>query len=170
MTGTDTRERIASHVAENPGVYFSELVRQLDLAPGQVQYHLRRLGDRVVSADLYGRTHYYPPECEDFERRALATLRRETAADLVAVLLRRGPTAPGTVAEEIDVARSTLEWHLDRLTDLEIVAKRRDDRGRVTLVLEAPAETARHLRTVDPSLSSRMVDRFATLLDRLLAE
>ena len=43
MTDTDTRERIAAHVEHNPGVHFSELVRDLDLAPGQVQYHLRRL-------------------------------------------------------------------------------------------------------------------------------
>ncbi|WP_415379302.1 winged helix-turn-helix transcriptional regulator [Halosimplex sp. TS25] len=170
MTGTDTRARIAAHVTENPGVYFSELVRQLDLAPGQVQYHLRRLNDRVDSAELYGRTHYYPPDCGDFERRALAALTRETAADVVVTLLRRGPSPPGEVAEAIDVARSTLEWHLDRLTDLGIVAKRRDERGRVTLVLERPEETARLLRTVEPSLPDRLVDRFTRLVDRLLAE
>ncbi|WP_436925557.1 winged helix-turn-helix transcriptional regulator [Halosimplex amylolyticum] len=169
MTENETRARIAAHVSENPGVYFSELARQLDLAPGQVQYHMRRLDD-VVSADLYGRTHYYPPDCGDFERRALAALTRETAADVVVTLLGQGPSAPGDVAEEIDVARSTLEWHLDRLTDLGIVAKRRDERGRVTLVLERPEETARLLRTVEPSLPDRLVDRFTRLVDRLLAE
>jgi predicted transcriptional regulator len=166
----ETRERIAAAIAADPGVYFSELVRTLDLAPGQVQYHLRKLGDRVVAADLYGRTHYYPPDTDAFERRALAVLRRETAADIVVSLLRHGPSAPATVADRVDVARSTLEWHLERLTDLGLVAKRRDERGRVTLVLENPDETAALLGTVDPSLPDRMVDRFTRLLDRLLAE
>ena len=170
MTGTDTRERIAAHVAGDPGVHFSELVRALDLAPGQVQYHLRRLDDRVVAADYYGQTHYYPPDVDPFERRAIAVLRRETACDVVVALLRRGPSSPTDVADELDIARSTLEWHLDRLTDLGIVAKRRDDRGRVTLVLERPAETAALLDSVDPSLPDRLVDRFARLVDRLLAE
>ncbi|MFB6139231.1 MAG: winged helix-turn-helix transcriptional regulator [Halosimplex sp.] len=170
MSENETRARIAAHVGENPGVYFSELVRRLDLAPGQVQYHLRKLDDRVVAADFYGRTHYYPPDCDAFERRALAVLRRETAADVVVYLLRNGPTAPAEVADGIGVARSTLEWHLDRLTDLGLVAKRRDDRGRVTLVLERPDETARFLRSVEPSLPGRLVDRFARLVDRLLAE
>ena len=170
MSG-DTRARIADHVAANPGVHFSELVRALDLAPGQVQYHLRQLRDEeVVAEDRYGRTHYYPPDCDAFERRAIAVLRRETAADVVATLLRRGPSSPGSVAEDVDIARSTLEFHLDRLTDLGIVAKRRDERGRVTLVLERPEETAAILRTVDPSLPDRLVDRFGRLLDRLLAE
>ena len=168
---TDTRERIAAHVAAHPGVHFSELVRALDLAPGQVQYHLRRLrGDRVVAADYYGQTHYYPPDTDRFERHAIAVLRRETACDVVVTLLRRGPSAPAAVADELDVARSTLEWHLDRLTDLGIVAKRRDERGRVTLVLERPAETAALVDVVDPSLPDRLVDRFARLVDRLLAE
>jgi len=170
MTGSETRERIAAHVADHPGVYFSELVRRLDLAPGQVQYHLRKLDDRVVSDDLYGRTHYYPPDCDAFERRALAVLHRETAADIAVFLLENGPTPAAEAADGVGVARSTLEWHLDRLVDLDLVAKRRDERGRVTLALEAPEETARLLRTVEPSLPERLVDRFTRLVDRLLAE
>lgn len=47
---SETRERIASHVEENPGVHFNALTRRLDLA-GQVQYHL----DRLVAADLVDR-------------------------------------------------------------------------------------------------------------------
>ncbi|WP_123535799.1 winged helix-turn-helix transcriptional regulator [Halosimplex salinum] len=170
MTENDARTRVAAHVADHPGVYFSELVRQTDLAPGQVQYHLRKLGDAVVSREFHGRTHYYPPDCDAFERRALAVLRRETAVDIVVSLLRHGPTPAADTAERVDVARSTLEWHLDRLTDLGVVAKRRDERGRVTLVLERPEETAGLLRTVEPSLPERLVDRFTRLVDRLLAE
>jgi predicted transcriptional regulator len=170
MTEPEARTRIADRVTEHPGVYFSELVRGLDLAPGQVQYHLRQLGDRVVAAEFHGRTHYYPPDCDAFERRALAVLRRETAGDIVVFLLRNGPTAAGDAAEGVGVARSTLEWHLDRLTDLDIVGKRRDERGRVTLVLERPQRTARLLRTVEPSLPERLVDRFTRLVDSLIAE
>jgi len=165
-----TRDRIVAYVAANPGVHFSELVRRLDLAPGQVQYHLRRTEGRVVAADLFGRTHYYPPDCDERERRRLAVLRRETARDVVVALLRLGPSAPATVAEDVGIARSTLEFHLDRLTDEGVVEKVRDERGRVTLVLADPDATVALLETVDPDFSERMVDRFARLLDTLLAE
>ena len=88
MTDTSTRTSIVDFVADNPGVHFSELVRRRDLAPGQVQYHLRRIGDdSVVGVDLFGRTHYYPPEFDERTRRRLAVLRRETARDLVLSLL-----------------------------------------------------------------------------------
>jgi predicted transcriptional regulator len=167
---SETRERIADRVTADPGIHFSELVRELNLAPGQVQYHLRRLDDRVVAADLYGRTHYYPSTVDERDRRVLAALRRETARDALAVLLRRGPTPPAAVADELGVARSTLEWHLDRLVAEDLVRKSRDRRGRVTLVLADPDWIGAHLDAVEPSLPERLVDRFDRLLDGLLPE
>lgn len=168
---TETRATIADAVRAHPGIHFNELVRTLDLANGQVQYHLGRLRDEesVVAERLYGRTHYYPPVYDGWERRALALLRRETAGDVVAYLLANGPTPPGTAAEDLDVARSTLEWHLDRLVAHGLVEKRRAD-GRVTLAVAAPGATVRLLREADPTLRERLVDRFTRLVDRLLEE
>jgi predicted ArsR family transcriptional regulator len=167
---SDTRDRIRAHVAAEPGVHFNAITRALDLAPGQVQYHLRRLRrhDEVVAESLYGRTHYYTPEYDPEERRALALFRRETARDVLVVLLQNGPTPPATVASEIGVARSTLEWHLDHLVEQRLVEKRRDDDGRVTLALVDRETTVRLLRVVDPSLADRLLDRFTRLVDGLL--
>lgn len=169
---SETRERIASHVEANPGVHFNALARRLDLAPGQVQYHLRRLLDEavLVAESLHGRTHYYPPGYDAWEREALALLRRETAADVVAVLVERGPTAPADVADRVGIARSTLQWHLDRLVAADLVEKRRDGRHRVTLAVAHPERTAALLARATPSLPERLVDRFTRLVDALLAE
>jgi predicted transcriptional regulator len=167
---SDTRTSIVEYVRAHPGVHFNALVSALDLAPGQVQYHLRRLqdGGAVVRHRLYGRTHYFGPEYDEWERAALALVRRETARDVLASLLERGPGRPGAVADDLDVARSTLEWHLDHLVEQGLVEKRRDDRGRVTLVAARPEKTERLLREVTPSLPDRFVDRFTRLFDRLL--
>lgn len=166
---SDTRERIAERVRAKPGVHFNELTRTLDLAPGQVQYHLRRLED-IVADEQFGRTHYYPPEFDAWERRALALLRRETAADIVGVLLTDGPTPATDVAERAGIARSTLSWQVDRLVDAGVVKKRRDARNRVTLALAQPERTADLLAKARPSLPDRMVDRFTRLVDALLEE
>jgi len=161
------RDRIRRHVASNPGVHFNRLARDLDLATGQVQHHLKKLrrADDVVAEPRYGRTHYYTPEYGPWERGALAVIRRETARDVLVHLIEHGPSAPGAVASALDVARSTLEWHLNHLTDQGLVEKRRDDDGRVTLVLRRPEETPRLLRLVEPSLPERLVDRFTRLVD-----
>lgn len=164
---SEVRTRIEAHVHADPGVYFNELVRELDLAAGQAQYHLRRLaaaGD-VDAAALFGRTHYYPPGYDDWERRALALLRRETSAEIVATLLDEGPSRPVDVADHVGIARSTLAWHADRLETAGLVEKRFDGRQ---LVVADERRTATLLETADPTLPDRLVDRYTRLVDALL--
>jgi len=162
---TETRRRLYRHIESNPGVHFRELTRALDLATGQVQYHLSRL-EGVRSETVNGRTHYYVGEFDDWERTAYALLRRETARDSVVSLLERDTARPADVVADGGVARSTLEHHLDSLTDAGVVEKRREG-NRVTLALCRPAATADALRTVEPSVADRFADRFQRLLDDL---
>ena len=167
---SETRTTIRSHVYTDAGVHFNALVRRSGYAPGQVQYHLRRLldADELVSEEFYGQTHYFPPTYDADERAVLALLRRETTRDIVAVLLDRGPTKPATLASDLDVARSTLEYHLERLVAHDVVEKRYDASNRVTVVLAAPDVTAQLLAVVEPSIADRFVDRFARLVDEVL--
>jgi len=164
---SDVRRRIETRVREDPGVYFNELVRELDLAAGQVQYHLRRLtdDDTVAAASLFGRTHYYPPAFDAWERRALALLRRETSAEIVATLLDEGPARPVEVADQVDIARSTLAWHADRLVEAGLVEKRFDGHQ---LAVADERRTAELLQTADPTLPERLIDRYTRLVDLLL--
>lgn len=169
---THQRDRLNDYVNTHPGTHFNALTRELDLAPGQVQYHLKKLrrNDDVVEDQLYGRTHYYPPGYDDWERAAIALLRRETARDILMYLLETGESRPGTVADDLDIARSTLEWQLDRLIEQNLVTKQRDMQNNVTLELTQPTETVRMLRQISPSFSNRMVDRFIRLVENLLTE
>ena len=169
---TDSQTRITRSIENRPGIHFNELVRVLEFAPGQTQYHLRRLrrNERIVAEPLYGRTHYYTPAYTDWERGALALLHRETARDIVLFLLEEGASAPQTVANDLDIARSTLEWHLDHLGEQDVVEKHRNSQNRVTLVLSRPTKTVELFDDIEPSLSKQMVDRFTRLVDRLLEE
>lgn len=168
---SETRRAIADHVRANPGVHFNAVVRALDLAPGQVQYHLRKLRseETVVAERVRGRTHLYPPQFDDWERAALAMFRRETARDVLAHLLDAGETTPAELADELGVARSTVEWHLDELIAKDLVDKRREG-NRVHLELARPEATADLLGDITPSLPERMVDRFTRLVDELVEE
>lgn len=163
---SETRARIRRRIDREPGVHFRALTRGLDLATGQVQYHLGRLED-VTAEQVNGRTHYFPPTYDRWERRALAMFRRETARAIVLVLLERGETRPAAVADELDVARSTLEHHLDSLVEYDIVEKHRDGR-RVTLSLTRPGATAELLAVIEPTRLERLTDRFERLVDGLL--
>ncbi|MUV58056.1 winged helix-turn-helix transcriptional regulator [Halogeometricum sp. CBA1124] len=148
---TDTRTQIRTYVDSHPGVHFNGLVRSLDLAPGQVQHHVRRLVDaeRLVREEFYGRTHYYPPGLTEWERATVALYHRDTARAILTRLLDDGEARPAALAEELGVARSTLEWHVGHLEEQGVLQKQRDIRNRVTLVLERPAATAAVLARLD---------------------
>ncbi|MBP1923951.1 putative transcriptional regulator [Halorubrum alkaliphilum] len=162
-----TRERIRRYVHETPGVHFNRLGRDLDLATGQVQYHLRRLtrSEAVVAESVGGRTHYFPPEYDPWERRLVAYLRRETTRAILVRLHANGPARPVDLAEELDVARSTVAYHVSNLDDAGAVVRSPDEPMRVSLA--EPDRTAELLDTVSPSLPDRVVDRFVRTVDRL---
>lgn len=169
---TDTRDRIRTHVYTNPGIHFNALVRDSAFAPGQVQYHLHRLlrTEELTDERLYGRTHYYPPTHDPWERRTLALVRRETARELLTALLENEGAKPGALADELGIARSTLEWHTNRLIEQGIVRKERDARNRVRLSVARPDRTTRLLADTTDSLPDRFADRFMRLVDDLLDE
>ena len=166
---SEVRARIARRIERTPGIHFNELVRELGVAAGQVQYHTRRLLERgeIEREQLYGKTHFYGAGFEPWERGLLALLRRETDRAIIGHLLERGESRPGAVAEELGVARSTLEWHLDRLIEQDVVEKRRVGGNRVSIAVADPDRTRKLLASVSPSLPDRFLDRFTRLVDSL---
>lgn len=163
---------IRNYVSENPGIHFNELVRSVDMATGQVQYHMYSLIERgeIDDASLYGKTHYYPADYPEEDRGAVALLRRETAREIVVYLVENGNTRPGEISDSLGIARSTLEWHLGRLEEQELVEKSHGDRGRVTVSAVDEERTVEMLSDISPSLPDRLVDRFVTMVDRMLEE
>jgi len=174
MSESDTRPRqaIVDHVDDNPGVHFNELVRSVGMATGQVQYHVYRLVKRgeIEDASLYGRTHYYPADYPEGDRGAVALLRRETARGIVVHLVDNGDSYPDDVADSLGIARSTLEWHLGRLEEQGLVEKRHGSDGRVTLSASDEERVVGLLSDISPSLPDRLVDRFVTMVDRMLED
>ncbi|QAU12000.1 winged helix-turn-helix transcriptional regulator [Halorubrum sp. BOL3-1] len=164
---TDTRTQIRRHVRDTPGVHFNQVGRDLDIATGQVQYHLRRLvrNDELAIERVGGRTHYFAPSFDSCERRALAFLRRETARGILVRLHADGPKRPKTLANDLDLARSTVSWHVSALVENEIVEKSAD--RPVTVSLARPERTAALLDEVSPSLPDRIVDRFVRTVDTI---
>jgi len=165
-----TRSRVRNHVRETPGVHFNQIKRDLDLATGQVQYHIQRLieNEELAVERVGGRAHYFDLDFDPWERRTLAYLRRETAREVILRLHADGPTEPETLTEELGLARSTVAWHVSNLTEADVVVK---SNGRpMTLRLAHPERTAELFETVSPSMPDRLVDRFMRTVDSLLSE
>jgi predicted transcriptional regulator len=169
-----TRSRIRDCISRQPGIHFNGISRELDIATGQTQYHLRKLrrADKLEKESIAGRTHYYPPTYSPWERRAIALLRRETTREIVLFVLRNEPVAPATLADQLDLARSTVEGHLSQLVEHDIARKEEmdGDSSRVVVTLPDDEGIYRLLREIEPRLLDRVVDRFSRLADNLLEE
>ncbi len=162
-----TRSRVRQHVRTTPGVHFNQIKRDLDLATGQVQYHLKRLVDdgELDVERVGGRAHYFDLEYDPWERRTLAYLHRETAREIIIRLYADGPKQPGTLTDELDLARSTISWHVSNLTEADVLVK--SDGRPIQLTLAHPERTADLFEAVSPSLPDRLVDRFMRTVDSL---
>jgi predicted transcriptional regulator len=164
---SEVRRQVRSYVEANPGIHFNELTRQLDIATGQAQYHVRRLrkaGD-LDAERLRDRTHYFPTGYDAWERRTIALLRRETVRSIIVSALEDGEPSAGELADDLDVARSTISWHLSTLVEAGVAEKTYDSQGRTHVRLTRPEETKRLLGEVSPSLPEKLVDRFTRLVD-----
>jgi len=165
-------ERVHEHVRSNPGVHFTAILEDLDIATGQAQYHLHKLnraGD-IVAEEIRGRTHYFEATYDPWERRAFAFARRETARALLAHLVDDGPLGAAELADRLDLSRSTVAWHVSSLAEAGVVEKSYGDRGRVVVSLARADATRRVLDEVTPSFADRLVDRFTRLVDESLAD
>jgi len=169
---SDTRSRIRDCISREPGIHFNDITRQLDIATGQTQYHVRKLrrSGKLQKEAIAGRTHYYPPTYSQWERTTIALLRRETTREIVLFLLGHGEVAPAEITERLDLARSTVEWHLSRLVEHDVTRKRETDNSRVVVSLCDETNVYRLLREIEPGLLDRVVDRFSRLTDELLEE
>jgi len=171
---SDTRAAVRDCVCRNPGIHFNEISRQLDIATGQTQHHIKRLlrSQELTSEEICGRTHYYPPTYTAWERGVIALLRRETTREIVLTLLEDNQQPPAELAASLDLARSTVEWHLSNLVDRDVVEKKTltDSNGTKQFVVELnePDTVYRLLREIEPRPSDRLADRFARLTDQLL--
>lgn len=162
---------IATYVSNNPGVHFNELAEGLGLPPEKLHRAREQLQQEhsITIAEFYGQTHYYPPGYEHWERSAIALLRRETSREILLVLLADGSTTAATLATEVGIARSTLEWQLDRLLDAGLVSKNRETWPH-EITVERPDDIEALLAELEPTLPERWVDRTTRLLDHLLED
>jgi len=170
-----TYTAVKNCIYRNPGIHFNAIGRQLDIATGQTQYHVRRLANEqtIETEAICGRTHYYPPTFSDWERGAIALLRRETTREIVLLLLNHDEMRPDEIATQLGFARSTIEWHLSRLVEYDVATKHQPSdcaHGSVVVQLQTQTEVYRLLREIEPRLIDRLVDRFASLTDELLDE
>ena len=161
----ETRRRIFEHVRRFPGTHFREVQRALGLQPGELEYHLHTLEKAGLLTSQEGaarRRYFVAAEIPHPDKALLGLLRQAAVRRILLAVLEK----PGISFQEIHAAvggaKSTLSFHLRKVTGSGLVAVERAGRENVYAVPEAD-RVAGLLVTYRASFLDDAVDRFADL-------
>ncbi len=124
------RKNIYKLIEEYPGLHMREISRRTDLAMNLVRYHLDQLKRyemvEVIEENEYKR--YFPKEggrrVDYSDKRYLALLRQEIPLSVVLYLLNKGKAVSHSdIKDELDIAPSTLSYHLKKMEKKELLEK-----------------------------------------------
>ena len=119
----DSRNKIFKTIIKQPGICIRELERTLEIAMGELTYHLPILikADLILEEnDGYFRRFY----SKDFRReeiKMLSFLRREAAKKVIPLLLKYKRINNNLLKKELSISKSTASWHLSRLKQNKLV-------------------------------------------------
>ncbi|GGL71683.1 winged helix-turn-helix transcriptional regulator [Halocalculus aciditolerans] len=164
------RESLLEYIQDHPGVYFSDLLRETDLARGQLSYHLRVLqeDDQILSVSRGGHKHFFP--FNEFSQPAqvvLSVLTLDTPREILLLIYEEPGATRGHIAGAVGTTRQNVAWHLDRLVDAGLVHADKDGRAYHYYPDVDPELVRRLLETYHPSLWRTWSERLADTFDRM---
>lgn len=165
----ENRRKIYQYIAQNPGTYLREMERALSMQPGVLSYHLDVMEKRglIKSEDDGYIKRYFPAEkFKQRDRRIVSLLRQESPRKILLHMLLNGSSSFQSLTNAVGLSKSTLSYHLKKLTSAGIIFSKKVEREFV-YGIENPDEIANLLITLQESLESDAVDRFVDIWRKL---
>jgi predicted transcriptional regulator len=157
----ENRRIIFDFVRRFPGAYFREIQKATGLVVGTLAYHLEYLESRglISSQRQANRKRYFAAEVRHGDRRIIGVLRQAVPRRLVIHLMLHPDTSFQDLLEVARVSKSTLSFHLSKLTDARIIEASKRAREKAYRVADEE-EVSRILITYRSSFLDGLVDRF----------
>lgn len=156
--------RIYEYIVDNPSCHVRKISRELDLAIGDTQYHLKILEKKdLIKSRRVGlfRMYYAVAIFRERQQSILAVLGQEVPRDIILFLIE----SPG--ATQIDIARHesltppTINWHMSRLIEIGLVSRRKKGKFVKYYTQGDTDDITNILKIYYPSLWSKLSNRLA---------
>lgn len=148
----DVRRRVLDLVVAEPGVTASGIAEALDVHLTTAIYHLNVLKEEGrIEGVRRGRSTRWFENHRRFgrlEKRLLTALKTDTASELLGLVADNPGIHGAELARRLDLSRTSVKWHTDRLLDEGLLKQERRD-GRVRL--EVPARTNELMEQYGPA-------------------
>jgi len=126
------RSKIIDIILETPGVHFNEILRQAELSPGNLVWHLDVLESyKVIGKKNIGQYLVYFPYY--YDSNPISNIDIELAKSKVTLkILKIIEEHPGTYGNEIartlNLDHKTVKYHIDKLTENNLVNQKKSGR------------------------------------------
>lgn len=169
----ESRNSIYKSISKNPGLHFRELQRRTGLAVGTLQYHLDYLQKfHLVRAEKEGKfVRFYSVRAKTIgeETRIMPLLRHQSMRRIVLHLMTKQRATNKVIARETGLSPSTVSWHLKKLTESQVVQKKRSGKKSFFSVVDKQA-VGKLLVHYKKSFLDNVVEGFAEIWEEYSVE
>lgn len=155
-------------IEENPGIQFSEIMRETGMKNGVLSHHARKLEESgsIVVERTPRVTRYYPLGLNKDDLILIKNLRQETPKNILASLLEREPLTFGELTQSVKRSPSTLSLNLTQLIQDEIIESKFHNAKR-TFQLKNKDLVKNNIHKYKPDVVEKAADRVGDIFSSL---
>jgi predicted transcriptional regulator len=160
------RDCIYQFIANNPGCHLRKISKDLHLAMGDTQYHLKTLErtDLIKSRRIGVFRRYYTVSiCGEKLESLLAILRQEAPRDIIIFLIENPGATQADVAKHKGFSAPTINWHMSRLIEIGLIRSHKQGKFLNYYIKADIKDITAILRRYYPSIWNKLSTRLADL-------
>jgi predicted transcriptional regulator len=157
----ERRRMVFQFIRKHPGLHMRALEKRLGISLGDLRYHLdylERKGFITSRSDGYRKTYFSARDVYLQDRDLLALLRQRGPRSIILHLMVNEEASFDELREALGVSKSTLSFHLKKLTERGLVKVRKRE-GKNAYHIENRENIAELLITYKGSFLDAAVDR-----------
>ena len=157
----EIRRRLLDIIKSKPGIHFREILRESEIAMGELEYHLHVL-EKMELVSKKPNTHYtrYFPAYElgVEDKRIMVLLRQPMLREILLFLIQSEEATHGDIKKEFGLVKSTVSSNMKKLENSGIIKK--EKRGRqVFYRIEEPENILRLILFYKKGFGDEIVKR-----------
>ncbi len=140
----ENRSRVIDLIVDNPGIHFSELLRQTHIAPGNLNWHIEILERyKIIKNEIVGKyVMYFPYHGKNLLSNIDLKLQKsKTTMEILKIIQTIPGLTQNQIAKRIEKNHKTVKYHLDKLIEVDLIEKRPEGRKNLLYpTIEEPEE------------------------------
>jgi predicted transcriptional regulator len=165
-----TRKKIYEYILEHPGSHFREISRNMEVAIGDLQYHLDHLEtERYITSKRQGfYKRFYPTRLySERQKEILSALQRETPRKILLILTQRPGATQVEITRLVKISAPTASWHMKKMIDDGLVYSEKEGRSTRYYISESAKDIEDALKSYHPVFWETWTDRFIDIWQEL---